>query len=31
MRDDRFRAGDFDTHFLETFDWKEKISNLSVH
>src|ERR1035438_9979865 len=22
MRNDRFRAGDFDTHFLETFDWK---------
>ena len=22
MRDERFRAGKFDTHFLETFDWK---------
>ncbi len=22
MRNDRFRAGQFDTHFLETFDWK---------
>ncbi len=22
MRDKRFRDGDFDTHFLETFDWK---------
>jgi acetyl-CoA carboxylase biotin carboxylase subunit len=21
MRNDRFRAGDFDTHFIETFDW----------
>ncbi|HWF43578.1 MAG TPA: acetyl-CoA carboxylase biotin carboxylase subunit [Candidatus Kapabacteria bacterium] len=24
MRDERFRAGQFDTHFLETFDWKSK-------
>jgi acetyl-CoA carboxylase biotin carboxylase subunit len=23
MRDDRFRAGDFDTHFLESFEWKK--------
>ena len=23
MRDERFRAGDFDTHFLETFRWKK--------
>jgi acetyl-CoA carboxylase biotin carboxylase subunit len=23
MRDARFRAGDFDTHFLETFQWKK--------
>ncbi|MEI8133914.1 MAG: acetyl-CoA carboxylase biotin carboxylase subunit [bacterium] len=23
MRDERFRAGDFDTHFLETFEWKK--------
>ncbi len=23
MRDERFRAGDFDTHFLETFQWKK--------
>ncbi len=23
MRDKRFRAGDFDTHFIETFDWKK--------
>lgn len=22
MKDERFRAGEFDTHFLETFDWK---------
>jgi len=22
MRNERFRAGEFDTHFLETFDWK---------
>ena len=22
MRDERFRKGEFDTHFLETFDWK---------
>ena len=22
MRNDRFRAGEFDTHFLETFEWK---------
>jgi acetyl-CoA carboxylase biotin carboxylase subunit len=31
MRDERFRAGQFDTHFLETFDWKQKIEALSVH
>jgi acetyl-CoA carboxylase biotin carboxylase subunit len=23
MRDKRFRAGDFDTHFLESFEWKK--------
>jgi acetyl-CoA carboxylase, biotin carboxylase subunit len=23
MKNERFRAGDFDTHFLETFDWKK--------
>ena len=27
MRNDRFRAGDFDTHFLDSFDWKSTIGS----
>jgi acetyl-CoA carboxylase biotin carboxylase subunit len=28
MRDERFRAGEFDTHFLDSFDWKAKAAAL---